>query len=255
MAVAGLAALLPLYAYGEPAPVKEPPAKTPPATTSPAIVPAASNPKAPLVKTTYKPPLRGAPAGRVGGGTRGASERESFSLLVLAPDHVGYTIREQPWLYWFISKPTSYPIEFTIIERKAVKPLVEKILKAPDKAGVQAFCLADFGVMLRKNVQYKWFVTLVTDAEHRSKDILAGGILEMIDTSVTLAGKLSTPNSGETSAIFAEEGFWYDALESLSKLVDAAPNDEGMRMRRAALLEQVGLAEVADFEKRMLRPD
>src|SRR5512134_1193228 len=54
----------------------------------------------------YKPPLRGAPRGRIGGGTRGTG-LDSLALSVLAPDHSGLTIREQPSLYWIISNPTA----------------------------------------------------------------------------------------------------------------------------------------------------
>jgi hypothetical protein len=213
---------------------------------------AATVAKVPADKASYKPPLRGAPAGRVGGGTRGATERESFSLLVLAPDHVGYTIQDQPCLYWFISKPTSYSVELTVSERKAVTPLIEKILKGPEKAGIQSICLADHNVRLKKNVQYKWFVTLVTDANLRSKDILAGGIIELLEISPSLAGKLKDAGTAKAPSIYAEEGIWYDALWSLARLIDAAPSNEDLRQERAALLGQVGLTEPAEFEKRQL---
>src|SRR5262249_44535388 len=73
--------------------------------------------KAPSVPV-YKPPLRGAPGGRVGGGTRGASGRDIFVLSVLAPDHTGLTIQEQPSLFWFISNDTSLPVELTIVDPK-----------------------------------------------------------------------------------------------------------------------------------------
>lgn len=209
----------------------------------------AATPAAAVKAPAYKPPLRGAPSGRVGGATRGATERESFSLLVLAPDHVGYTTQAQPCLYWFISKPTSYSVELTIAERKAVKPLVEKVLKPTEKAGVQSVCLADLGVSLKKNVQYKWFVTLVTDSDHRSKDILAGGIIELIDPTAALAAKLSAADAGRSFGAYAEEGVWYDALQSISRSLDAAPGNAEIRQERATLLRQVGLVEVAEFEK------
>jgi hypothetical protein len=196
----------------------------------------------------YKPPLRGAPAGRIGGGTRGTTERESFSLQVLAPDHVGYTTKEQPCLYWYISKPTIYSVELTITERHAVKPLVEQIIKSPEKSGIQSLCLADYGVKLRSNVEYKWFVTIVPDAEHRSRDIMAGGILSFIDPQPPLLEKLREADSGSAPSIYAEEGFWYDAVEALSKMIDASPRDENLRRQRASLLEQVGLAEAAGSE-------
>src|SRR5262245_53634443 len=63
----------------------------------------------------YAPPKRGAPGGRVGGGTRGI-QREVFVLSVLAPDHSGFTTSEQPSLYWFISKSTSLPVELTVMD-------------------------------------------------------------------------------------------------------------------------------------------
>src|SRR5437899_2800630 len=68
----------------------------------------------------YKPPLRGAPGGRVGGGTRGAPDR-SVVLSVLTPDHSGLTTQEQPSLYWYLSQPTTYPIELTINEGEVAK--------------------------------------------------------------------------------------------------------------------------------------
>jgi hypothetical protein len=210
--------------------------------------PAATVVKAPADKLSYKPPLRGAPAGRVGGGTRGATERESFSLLVLAPDHVGYTTQDQPCLYWFISKPTSYAVELTVAERKAVSPLMEKVLKGPEKAGIQSICLADHGIRLKKNVQYKWFVTLVTDADHRSKDILAGGMIELLEPSPSLAGKLKDADKGRATYIYADEGLWYDALWSITRMIDASPGNVDLRLERAALLKQVGLLEPAEFD-------
>lgn len=197
----------------------------------------------------YKPPLRGSPSGRVGGGTRGITERESFSLMVLAPDHVGLTIQKQPCLFWFISKPIPHPVEMTVIERKAVKPLLEKVIKGPDKGGIQTFCLADYGVSLQRNVQYKWFVTIVTDPEHRSKDILAGGMISLVDAPPSLHSKLKEAGSGHTPFIYAEEGLWYDALGALSGMIDKSPDNIELRIQRASLLEQVGLAEAAEFEK------
>jgi len=197
----------------------------------------------------YKPPLRGAPAGRIGGGTRGATDRESFALMVLAPDHVGYTTQEQPCLYWYISKPTNYSIELTVTEKKAVKPLVEKLLKGPEKGGVQAVCLAQYDVSLQPNIPYKWYVTLVTDAAQRSKDIMAGGIIEKIEAQETVTSRLKSAEGINAPSIYAEEGLWYDAVGAISKMIEASPKDANLREQRTSLLKQVGLTEVADADE------
>ena len=55
----------------------------------------------------YKPPQRGAPGGRVGGSSRGIGDR-LLTLSVLAPDHTGLTVREQPSLYWYLSSTGTF---------------------------------------------------------------------------------------------------------------------------------------------------
>jgi hypothetical protein len=201
-------------------------------------------------KLVYKPPLRGSPAGRVGGGTRGMTERESFSLQVLAPDHIGFTVHDQPSLYWYVSKPIPHPIELTVIERNAVEPLIEKVVKGPERGGIQAIRLADYGLHLRRNVPYKWFVTLVTDPDHRSKDIMAGGIITLVEPPPSLLAKLKVAGNNNAPYVYAEEGLWYDALEAISRMIDGSPTNADFRKQRVSLLGQVGLSEVAEFEKR-----
>jgi hypothetical protein len=195
----------------------------------------------------YKPPLRGAPGGRVGGGTRGIRD-ELFTLFLLAPDHVGLTGQEQPTLYWYLSKLTRYPIEVTIIEDQAIYPLFEKRISLPVQPGIQQVRLADYDVHLLPNIEYWWFVSVVPDPDHRSRDILAGGLIERIEISESLRAKLAQAEKGETPQIYAEAGIWYDALMTISDLIDATPNDTVLRKQRAALLEEVGLSEIAGYE-------
>jgi hypothetical protein len=50
--------------------------------------------------------------------------------------------------------------------------------------------------------------------------------------------------------LYAEAGLWYDAFAEISELIDANPEKSELRMRRNALLEQVGLQNIVavDFE-------
>jgi len=202
----------------------------------------------------YKPPLRGSPGGRVGGGTRGASLEAPVSLSVLVPDHVGLTLQSQPCLYWFISRKPAHPIEFTITAKDAVKPLMEARLKPLEKAGIQCIRLADHGVQLRQNVLYKWFVAVVTDPDRRSRDILSGGMIEVVSASPDLSARLNQAPKAKHPFVLAEEGLWYDALAGVSDRIDAAPKDLSLRKQRAALLDQVGLNEAAEFDLKESRP-
>jgi Domain of Unknown Function (DUF928) len=193
----------------------------------------------------YTPPKRGAPGGRVGGGTRGI-QREVFVLSVLAPDHSGLTISEQPSLYWFISGPTSLPVELTVMDPEGVQPILETRLPAPVKAGVHRVRLADHNIRLKPGAAYRWFVTIVPDSDRRSKDILAGGAIERVDVPGDLKTKLTTANKSQLFSLYAEAGLWYDAVAAISEMIEAAPQDQALRKQRAALLTQVGLTSISD---------
>jgi len=194
---------------------------------------------------TYRPPLRGAPGGRVGGGTRGTG-RETFVLSVLAPDHTGLTVSEQPSLYWFISSPSTFPVEVTVVDPRATQPIFETRIPPPVQAGAHRIRLADHGVRLTPGIAYRWYVAVVPDSGRRSKDILAGGAMERVALPESLGAKLSQADKATVPFLYAEAGIWYDALAALSELIEAAPNDPALLRQRAALMAQVGLPEIGE---------
>ena len=190
----------------------------------------------------YKPPMRGAPGGRVGGGTRGTG-REAFVLSVLAPAHTGLTTSEQPELFWFISSATSYPVELTVVDPKKSDPLLELRVEPPVSAGFHKVRLADHGVRLAPGVPYQWYVAVVPDSGRRSKDILAGGTIERVAAPDGLQAKISGASKNDVPSVYAEAGLWYDAVAALGDLIDRTPTDKALLDQRAALLRQVGLPE------------
>jgi hypothetical protein len=201
----------------------------------------------------YTPPPRGAPGGRVGGSSRGLDSRAGDRLpvlSVLAPDHTGLTVQEQPSLYWYLSKSTTYPVELTIIDNQTIQPLIERRISGPIQPGVQRIRLADYGMRLAAGVPYRWSVALVVDPENRSRDVLAGGVIERVALPEALRAQLAGAGEARTPYIYAEAGLWYDALAAISDLIDAAPNNPSLRSQRASLLEQVQLAEVAQYDMR-----
>jgi len=199
----------------------------------------------PVVTPIYKPPTRGAPGGRVGGGTRGKDQ--VFILSVLAPNHTGLTSQDQPDLYWYISKSVSSPIEFTLIDDGAT-PIIEKVLVPPAKIGIQRLQLSELGVRLEAGKQYRWFLTLVSDSKRRSKDVLAGATIERLDLHESLDAPVSALDRISAARHYAEAGYWYDAIALLSEQIEATPRDPNPRNQRAALLQQVGLEEIAGYD-------
>lgn len=219
---------------------KPPRAETPSPTTPNATSSSSNKQQVTASLPVYQPPRAiGQPGGRKGGGTRGTDQ--SFTMSVLAPNHLGLTAQDQPILYWFLSKSISKPIEFTLVDDRTNKTILETTIKPPFNPGVQRIRLADYGVRLGPG-KYEWNVALVLDPEHRSQDIAAAGWIEVAQTP-----KLP-PNGKPDYQFLAGEGLWYDAVASISDLIDASPNDSTLRIHRASLLKQVGLVDVAEFD-------
>lgn len=201
----------------------------------------------PVGPPIYQPPLRGAPGGRVGGGTRGIGE-ELIALFALAPNHVALTVQEQPTLYWYLSKPAKHAIELTIIVEKDTHPVLETRIPLPSQPGIYPLRLSDFDIRLATGTQYRWFLVLVPDPNRRSRDIVAGAIIERVATPETLRSRLLKASREEIPHVYAGAGMWYDAFMAISNLIADTPDNPVFRKHRAALLEQVGLSAVAQFD-------
>ena len=197
-------------------------------------------------KITFQLPLRGAPATRVDGGSRGSGVSLTC-LTVLAPDGVALTIQEQPSLFWFQSQPVDTHFELTILEENTIQPLLHVRLPDARKAGIQRLNLTDFDVKLSIGIEYEWVVALVVDQDSRSKDVIASGWIKRVDPSPSLKSRLAGAAKNDLPYLYAEEGIWLDTLAAESDLVERRPDDKLLQQERAALLEQVGLTNAASY--------
>lgn len=67
----------------------------------------------------YKPRRDSIPKGRTEGSARG-SGGDAPVVRVLAPDHVGFTRKKDPALYWYLSSVTAKPVEFTLMDTRGI---------------------------------------------------------------------------------------------------------------------------------------
>jgi hypothetical protein len=197
----------------------------------------------------YIPPSRGRAQTRSGGGTRGMPGLPTLS--VIAPDHEAWTTQAQPTVYWYISGATAARVDFTLIEESAVEPLIEITLNGPVKEGLHALRLADFGLSLEPEATYLWFVSLVPDADQHAEDLVSGAAIRRVPTPEELQRVLESDRTGSSSYVaYAENGIWYDAINSLSKARSEKPGDAQLQEQHAAFLDQVDLPEAAAYTRR-----
>ncbi len=168
----------------------------------------------------YKPPKIGAPAQRVGGGTR--TFGSSFQpIQVLAPQHTALTAQAQPVLYWYLTETNEQSIEINLIQQNSEQTLLQKQLPAHLKAGLQKIRLSDDSVFLQAGENYQWSVAFV-GANGLSRDALVKATLRYESPKTDLA----------LIEQKAEAGYWYDVLQALMEQNSPLAND---------LLTQIGL--------------
>jgi hypothetical protein len=190
----------------------------------------------------YRPPSRGRPRARVGGGVRGVSAGDAAPRLVtLAPDHTGETIAPRPSLFWYVSSPgpPGGSFVFALVDPARIEPVLEIPLERPDDGGVQRVDLdrlADPEFILEPDVEYEWSVSLVLDPRERARDVVGMGWIDRVPRPDGLA-----PRAGPVE--LARRGLWYDALAAVEDGLDASPGDARLEAARRSLLEQGGVAD------------
>jgi hypothetical protein len=195
----------------------------------------------------YRPPADAAPVHRLGVAVRGIGEIPVLS--VIAPDHVGRTVSDQPALYWFVSRRSPVRIKIALIRARDAKPLVETSIENAG-SGIHRFDLAERNVRLNQGEEYQWSVSLVWDESKRSRDIVSQGSLVHIAPSAELKARLAGITRSAQARMFAAEGIWYDAIAALSESIDERPMEGALRTQRATLLERAGLKQAAAYERR-----
>jgi hypothetical protein len=174
------------------------------------------------------------------------STRELPRVVVLAPDHVAATAEPAPSVYWYLSAPSAVPVEITLVsESDDPTPLVERWLDPPVAAGLHRLDLAEQGVSLAPGATYQVFVALVPDPERRESDAVASAAIRYAPPAGAARARLdAAPPAGRAHAL-AGAGYWLDAFATYTGWIEAEPDAQALRAQRAALLDQVGLGEIA----------
>ena len=129
----------------------------------------------------------------------------------------------------------------TLVDPRAQKTLLDVRLPGPHRRGVGRLRLAKRGVQLSLGTTYQWFASVLAGETPGPDDAVAGGLIERVEKSSQLDAALRRAGAARAVHVYARGGLWYDAIDSISRVVAASPRDPAPRAQRDALLEQVGL--------------
>jgi hypothetical protein len=102
-------------------------------------------------------------------------------------------------------------------------------------------------------VPYRWSVALVCNKNRRSSDIIAQGFIQRVTASADLTRQLAAATSTvEQAEIYAKNSFWLDSMAAYQEALAADSNNSEIIQDRLSLLDQIGLANIAQQERQRL---
>ena len=169
----------------------------------------------------YQPPKKAsAPrsAGTTTGTRRGCASTTQASLTALAPQaHIGHSSDGHPTFVWFMPDEKPFAMEFELYEKTATGRQNIQRQQLTSQQGWAAFTLPQTAIALSPEKDYFWQVIVYCNPNRPSSALVASARLKVEPLPPALAYQLDqAPSPLEQANLFAEAGFWYDALASLN---------------------------------------
>jgi hypothetical protein len=201
-----------------------------------------------VVASFEPPPGRDAPrGGTVGGGSRPVGgiclsnpSAKTSSLTALVPGrHLGLTQSDHPNFLVYLPQTTAQAVEFSLFDEHMNG--IYQMSVPVSQAGLVSIRLPDTAPPLAQDKTYYWTVALACNPSDRTEDWVVGGWVERAEPSATLKQQLANATPIEKASLYAKQGFWYDALNTLVELQRTQPNNPAAATAWAQLMKSVGL--------------
>lgn len=198
-------------------------------------------------------PGRDAPrGGTIGGGSRPVSSAclsnqstKSAVFTALSPsNHVGLTQKDRPNLFIHLPETTAETIELSLFD-KDMKGMYQTNIPLSKSGGLVTIALPKDAPALAKDRSYYWTVALVCNSRDRTEDLVVGGWIEYTEPSDTLKQQLANAAPIEKASLYAQQAFWYDAVNILAEISQTEPNNSAVASTWRELLKSVGIDEMA----------
>lgn len=193
-------------------------------------------------------------------------------LTALVPEYRNYTSRKSPpeltkvWgltandhpTLWFDlpdSQDSIDRIDFSLRDgdNPASKTIYQTSIQQPKQSGLIKFSLPQTSSDLSIDKLYKWELKLImkptVDRQNKPskvKEISVTGWIQRKSLNSELIDRINRSNPHQQATLYAENGFWYDALSALAQLRRDFPQNPAIRQDWVNLLESVDLAQLVD---------
>jgi Domain of Unknown Function (DUF928) len=207
-----------------------------------------------------------APGGRrTGGGRRDSCQLDApdkLTALVPVTEEIptvknvwGLTTAERPNFRFYVpyTKNSGYPAEFMFENEKSTL-IYKTAISLPQKPEIISVTLPNSIPPLVVDKQYRWFVKIYCDQEKQSSPVYVEGVVSRVNLGAATNQQLQTAQPLQKLAIYAQNGIWYETLETLVQLKQQNPQDIVIQNNWENLLTSIGLTEIVDKSIALERP-
>jgi hypothetical protein len=167
--------------------------------------------------------------------------------LLVPQNHLGLTTSSNPTFFWYLPNKDIKMMVFELRKAGEKEPIYAEQLQP--SAGIIQMQLPKDKAQLETGKEYNWSVSVSCTAEGKKRKISVEAGIQRVDPKPELTTQLAkaiTPQ--QKSRVYAQQGFWYNALETLSNAFTTNPN-ESTYADILSLLDQVGLNEITKKER------
>ncbi len=190
---------------------------------------------------SFRPPNTGIPRRTEGAGTRGPCITGDQSLVPIVPtNNFSLTTQARPTFFLYIPPSKATAVEFVLLD-ETEKPVYQGYAPLPAGSGIVGYTLGPGSEPLVVGKTYHWQATLVCNAQDPSENPFVESWVQRVQPSTQLATDLSQADPQTASDLYAANGIWQDALNTLAVLRQANPQVPNLAADWQTLLTSVQL--------------
>jgi hypothetical protein len=180
-----------------------------------------------------------------------------FKILFEKKKVWGLTVNKHPTLWFYIPPYDNIEqIDFILYDgdESAGKAVYKISLQSPQIEGIINLSLPKISLPLEIDKLYQWGLKLTMKSQASTRrnptpsqaEEIVRGWIQRKGLNKELSDRIKQSNPRQQAAIYAENGFWYDALSTLALLRRDFPQNLAVRQDWKTILKSVDLGELAD---------
>lgn len=176
----------------------------------------------------------------ISAGTGGATRSiTNAAIIAIAPEDGGRTATSRPTFYWYLPSSNNFPYRaiFELVD-PGNDTVVFRTEGGVPKAGLYKLEIPALDQPIQADRVYIWQLRL--RGTNASSNLQSLGSIVLRNPSRELATNLSRSTTEmQRAELYSKNGYWFDALHTYTKLIEAEPNNQAALAARAEMMGEI----------------